>query len=277
MLTRHRGSGRLDGHFVALTLPVDNPLRRLALAHGGATLDYAPTVPGRFATLSAAGLLPAMLAGLDAQAVRTGASMVFETAIAEPDSAPLGGAAALIGLALEQGRSHHVMLVYGGALSDFAGWHRVLTAECLARNGRGITPMRALGPRDQHGQMQLWLDGPPAKHFTVITVAEGGAGAPLPMMPDGDPELHALAGHSLNNVVQTQARATIETLAGHGVPTRLIRLNRLDEKSMGGLIMHFMLETVIAADLIGVNAFDQPAVEEGKILAREYLAKGGRV
>lgn len=270
-LTRHRGTGRLDGHFAALTLPGDNPLRRLAQAHRGLLLDYAATVPGRFGTLSGAGLLPAMLAGLDAQAVRTGASMVFESAISEPESAPLNGAAALVGLAQERRRSHHVMLVYGGALEEFAGWHRVLTAECLARNAQGITPMRALGPRDQHGQMQLWLDGPPDKQFTVITVADSGSGAALPALPGGDPELDALAGHSLNNVVQTQARATIETLAGHGVPTRLIRLNRLDEKSLGGLVMHFMLETVLAAHLLGVDPYGAPVADAGKSLTQTYL------
>jgi glucose-6-phosphate isomerase len=62
-------------------------------------------------------------------------------------------------------------------------------------------------------------------------------------------------------------------LAANGRPVRAITLARLDERAMGALMMHFMLETIIAADLLGVNPFDQPAVEEGKRLAREHLAR----
>jgi glucose-6-phosphate isomerase len=54
--------------------------------------------------------------------------------------------------------------------------------------------------------------------------------------------------------------------------TRILRLDGLDERSLGALLMHFMLETILAADLLGVDAFDQPAVEEGKVLAKKYLA-----
>jgi glucose-6-phosphate isomerase len=64
---------------------------------------------------------------------------------------------------------------------------------------------------------------------------------------------------------------TAVTLARNGRPTRRLRFARLDERVMGGLLMHYMLETIIAADLWNVDAFDQPAVEEGKVLAREYL------
>jgi glucose-6-phosphate isomerase len=52
-----------------------------------------------------------------------------------------------------------------------------------------------------------------------------------------------------------------------------MHLDKLDETSLGALLMHFMLETIIAAQLIGVDAFDQPAVEEGKVLAKRYLAE----
>jgi glucose-6-phosphate isomerase len=60
-------------------------------------------------------------------------------------------------------------------------------------------------------------------------------------------------------------------LAKNGVPVRTIHLPRIDEEHTGELLMHFMLETIIAAHLLGVDAFDQPAVEEGKVLANKYL------
>jgi glucose-6-phosphate isomerase len=67
-------------------------------------------------------------------------------------------------------------------------------------------------------------------------------------------------------------RAPLPTpLAGNGRPVRQFRIETLDEAALGALQMHFMIETIVAADLLGVNAFDQPAVEEGKVLARRYL------
>ena len=68
-----------------------------------------------------------------------------------------------------------------------------------------------------------------------------------------------------------EGRATAETLAKNGCPVRTIHIDRLDEESLGELMMHFMLETIIAAHLLGIDAFDQPAVEEGKVLAKKYL------
>jgi glucose-6-phosphate isomerase len=78
------------------------------------------------------------------------------------------------------------------------------------------------------------------------------------------------------DLAAAEARATAETLAKNGCPVRTIHIDKLDEASMGELLMHFMLETIIAARLLGVDPFDQPAVEEGKVLARWYLRDGGR-
>jgi glucose-6-phosphate isomerase len=75
-------------------------------------------------------------------------------------------------------------------------------------------------------------------------------------------------------LVAAEGRATAETLAKNGCPVRTFTLGRLDEETLGEVLMHFMLETIIAAHLLGVNAFDQPAVEEGKVLAKKYLMKG---
>ena len=72
--------------------------------------------------------------------------------------------------------------------------------------------------------------------------------------------------------MDAEQRATVETLIRNKRPTRIIQLDRLDETVMGALMMHFMLETIIAAHLFGVDPFDQPAVEEGKVLTRKYLA-----
>jgi glucose-6-phosphate isomerase len=151
-----------------------------------------------------------------------------------------------------------------------------LWAESLGKDGKGTTPLGALGPVDQHSQLQLFIAGPRDKLFTVVTVDCAGRGPRL------DASLAARAGEpdfanrTIGDLVAAQGRATAETLAKNGCPVRTIHLARLDEYTLGALLMHFMLETVIAARLLGVDAFDQPAVEEGKVLAKRYLAQAAR-
>ncbi|HZD90207.1 MAG TPA: glucose-6-phosphate isomerase, partial [Pseudolabrys sp.] len=144
-------------------------------------------------------------------------------------------------------------------------------AESLGKDGKGTTPVGALGPVDQHSQVQLFIAGPRDKLFTVVTVGAADLG------PRMDPELARLAGEpgfagkTIGDLVAAEGRATAETLANNGCPVRTFHIARLDEEHLGELLMHFMLETIIAAHLLGIDAFDQPAVEEGKVLAKKYL------
>src|SRR5262249_11973928 len=107
---------------------------------------------------------------------------------------------------------------------------------------------------------------------TIVTTDAAGRGpriaADLAKLA-GEPDF---AGKSIGDLVAAQGRATAETLARNGRPVRTIHLDRIDERHVGELLMHFMLETIIAAHLLGVDPFDQPAVEEGKVLAKKYLA-----
>jgi glucose-6-phosphate isomerase len=165
-----------------------------------------------------------------------------------------------------------VMMAYADRLERFTRWYVQLWAESLGKDGKGTTPLAALGPVDQHSQLQLFIAGPRDKLFTIVTANPGGHG------PRIDAELAKLAdepgfaGKTVGDLVAAQGRATAETLARNGCPVRTIALERLDERHLGELLMHFMLETIIAAHLLGVDPFDQPAVEEGKVLAKKYLA-----
>jgi glucose-6-phosphate isomerase len=167
---------------------------------------------------------------------------------------------------------------YVSRLDAFGLWYRQLWAESLGKDGTGTTPINALGPVDQHSQLQLYLAGPRDKLFTLIQLASAGSGAKIELAAAGpgaagEDALAPLAGRRLGDLLDAMARATAETLVRNGHPLRLIRLARLDEEVIGALFMHFMLETIVAAGLLGVNPFDQPAVEESKVLARQYLAE----
>ncbi len=266
--------------FLLVCEPGDNPLRRFAARHALRTIDHDPDLGGRYSVLSPVGLLPAMLAGIDARAVRAGATEVLRRTLgaAEPGAAaPALGAALHAALVETRGVAASVMMPYGDRLAPFAAWYGQLWAESLGKDGRGTTPVPALGPRDQHSQLQLWLDGPADKLVTLVTLDAAGAGPRVePAAVAGDPALAWLAGATLGDLAGAMARATGDALAAAGRPVRRIRLADLDARRLGALLMHFMLETVIAGRLFGVSPFGQPAVEHGKRLARRYLAQAVR-
>ena len=261
-------------HLIVITEPGERALRRLAARHRVEVIDHDPNIAGRYSVLSLVGLLPAMAIGLDVGAVRAGAASVLDEFLREPAPPPLAGAALAVGLWRQRAIATNVVLAYGDRLERFVAWHRQLWAESLGKLGQGLTPIAARGPVDQHSQLQLWLDGPADKSFTLIEAESTGLGPEIDTtLAGGDPDLAFLAGHRIGDLVAAEARATAATLIGHGRPTRRIGLTRLDEATLGALFMHFILETIAAAHLLGVDPFTQPAVDQGKRLARRYLSE----
>jgi glucose-6-phosphate isomerase len=276
--------GKLDPdavgrHTIAITEPRDNPLRLLAMRLKTPILDHDPGIGGRYSVLSNVGLLPAMLADLDVGALREGAGETLDAAlgVGDPrDSAPALGAAIAVALSEKHNIGTTVILPYVDRLAHFGLWFRQLWAESLGKDGKGTTPIRAMGTVDQHSQLQLYLAGPADKMFTLVTSDMAGKGPVVSPDLASDPSLAYLTGKRMGDLMDAEQRATEQSLIRNGRPTRRFHITRLDEKTLGGLLMHFMLETIIAADLFGVNAFDQPAVEEGKVIARQYLGEMGR-
>jgi glucose-6-phosphate isomerase len=272
------GAEQAGTQVTAIVEPGDSVLRRLVAAHGFNALDHDPGVGGRFSVLSLVGLLPAMIAGLDAAAVRDGANAVLQPVLADDPkapAAPVAGAALAVGLARACGAVQSVMFPYIDRLAPFALWYRQLWAESLGKQGQGTTPLRAMGTVDQHSQLQLYLDGPADKMFTVVMGPSAGTGPVIDPALCDDPGLAVYAGRRMGDLFDACQRATAETLAARGRPVRVLRLQAVDERTLGALMMHFMLETILAAHLLGVDPFDQPAVEESKVLARRYMAEAG--
>lgn len=255
-----------------VTEAADNPLRRLAERYGFTVLDHDPGVGGRYSVLSLVGMLPALIAGLDAVAIREGAAGVLHASLragAPADSAPAVGAALNVALAEAKGVNATVVMPYSDRLGPFALWFRQLWAESLGKDGKGTTPINAVGTVDQHSQLQLYLAGPNDKMFTIVMTESGGDG--LNTAIAADPALDYLSGRSLGDLLDACQRGTADTLAVSGRPVRVMMVDRVDEKALGALMMHYMLETIVAAHLWGVDPFDQPAVEDGKQRARRYL------
>ncbi|MGP1253739.1 MAG: glucose-6-phosphate isomerase [Kiloniellales bacterium] len=275
-LLREIDESRLAARVAVITEPKDSPLKTLAERFRLPTLDHDTGVGGRFSVLTNVGLLPACLAGLDLEALRGGAAQVLDdtlSATTAAGAAPALGAAVSIGLQRANGVTQTVLMPYLDRLAHFGLWYRQLWAESLGKGGQGTTPIRAMGTVDQHSQLQLYLAGPWDKMFSVLRMDTKSEGRRVDPKLLDDPRLDYLAGRRMGDLLDAEARATADTLIRNGRPTRQILIETLDEDTLGGLFMHFMLETILAAHLLEVNPFDQPAVEEGKVLAREYLER----
>lgn len=272
MLTR--AGLALKDRFLIITEPKPSPLRRFGESIACPILPHPEGIGGRYSVLSIVGLLPAMLMGLDAWAIRAGAKAVVDQALsgARVQDVPCAAGAALHFAMSKGGQLRETILwSYADRLKTFGPWWRQLWAESLGKGGQGSTPVAALGPVDQHSQLQLFLDGPGGALFTIVSTGQAGEGPKVPRVMAENLGVGYLGGRSAGDLSAAEARATAETLARRGRPVRDIHVARIDERAIGALFMHFMLETIVMGELMGIDPFDQPAVEEGKVLAKAYL------
>jgi glucose-6-phosphate isomerase len=272
---------QIPNMFLGITEPEkpgkSNGLRTLFAKFGIPMLEHHTGIGGRFSCLTNVGLIPAMARGLDARAIRAGAKSVIDALLASQsakDFAPAAGATMAVALSKEKNVRTLVMMPYADKLGRLSAWFVQLWAESLGKNGEGTTPIGAMGPLDQHSQLQLFMEGPHDHYLNIVRVASEGLG------PKIDHELARIAGadmlggHTVGDIVWAQSHALPEALSQAGRPVRTIDIAKLDEKVVGALLMHFMIETILAGRLLGVDPFDQPGVELAKVLTRERLAKG---
>ena len=275
-LEKAGGGKYLKYHFVAITEPKKSPLLDFAQSIGATVLDHPLGIGGRYSVLSMVGLLPALLMGLDVVKLRAGAKAVVDHVLgaSSAEQATSAAGAALHHALARQGRLHQTVLWnYADRLATLSGWWRQLWAESLGKDGKGSTPVGAVGPVDQHSQLQLFRDGPNNALYTIVAPDTKGEGLIAPRELAEGLGLGYLAGKHMGDLVAAEARASAETLSRNGRPVRQIRVPIVDEYSVGALMMHFMLETILMGRLMGVDPFDQPGVEESKVLAREFLTK----
>jgi glucose-6-phosphate isomerase len=238
-------------------------------------LDHHTGIGGRFSCLTNVGLLPAMARGLDANEIRAGAREVVDAMMAAKtprDFAPCVGAAVAVALSKEKDVRTLVLMPYADRLARLADWYVQLWAESLGKKGEGTSAIGALGPLDQHSQLQLFMDGPREIYITIIRTATEGAGPVIDKAMAKAAGIGFMGGRAIGDVVDAQSHAVADALREAGRPVRTFDLPEMSERAIGALLMHFMLETIFAGSLLGIDPFDQPAVELAKKLTKERLA-----
>jgi glucose-6-phosphate isomerase len=272
-------------HVVATTDEAKGALRKIAEREGYRTLPVPRDVGGRFSVLTPVGLFPAACAGVKVRGLLDGARSVrddFETA-----DAGRCGPLVFAGLHWEAylRRSQHItaLMPYAESLREFAFWFRQLWAESLGkhhdRQGKaahhGPTPLAALGATDQHSQLQLYNEGPYDKIITLIGVRKFRRDMPVPKpFPEID-GVSYMGGHRFGEIINAELKATAESLRRHGRPCGTISLSSITPESLGALFFFFELATAVMGEVLDIDAFNQPGVEESKRLMFGLLGRPG--
>lgn len=255
-------------HFVFTTSGVSGVLKKEAQENNVITLPVPEGVGGRFSVLTPVGLLPALAVGVDIDALVAG-GLDFAR---NEKSRELAAKFATSQYELyEQGIKISVMMVYSVQLQEFARWFRQLWAESLGKDDKGILPVKAWGPADQHSQGQFYNQGTPMQSVLFVKVENREVNFTLSDL-DID-EAKYLESVDFNKIVNIECDASAESLFNHGRPSAMLSIERLDARALGELFMFFQLAVVYLAQMLGVNAFDQPGVEEGKRIMNAALGK----
>jgi glucose-6-phosphate isomerase len=285
LLKKRLGNRSEADHLVITTDPAKGILRQIAQDEQIVGFSIPPLLGGRFSVLSAVGLLPAAMVGIDISELLAGAREMERRCRAETiQQNPAYLCAALAYLAYQKKQKNiRVFMPYVDALKDVGQWFVQLWAESLGKrlNRRGEeiwvgqTPVVALGATDQHSQLQLYLEGPADKVLTFVGVKNYDG---LQGIPKLYPEAEALAylgGHSLNKLIQAELQATRMSLAKSNRPGLLITLPRINPFTVGQLLFLLELETYLCGQLQEIDPLDQPGVEQGKVLAYALLGRKG--
>ena len=271
--------------WTATTDPKKGDLLALAGRLGIPTLQIPPNVGGRFSVLTAVGLLPAAFLGLDVDGLLDGARAMRRhcwTAAPQRNAGVLG-AVLMHGLATRRGRNIQVTMPYADGLVHLADWYRQLWAESLGKSrdraGRlaetGQTPVTSLGATDQHSQVQLYMEGPHDKVVTFLEVQAVGTDVTIPRRHQDLDSLGYLGGRTLGELIAAEKRGTEIALTAAGRPNLTYLLPRISAHVVGQLLYLFELQTALAGELYGIDAFDQPGVEAGKVAAYALMGRKG--
>ncbi len=271
-------------HIVCTTDKVNGNLIKIAKEEGYKTFIIPSGVGGRFSELTPVGLLAAAFCGIDIKAMLAGAAFMDE--ICKNDDIyknPAFMYAILNYIGMEKGRNICVVMPYADSLKYISDWYAQLWAESLGKKydndgnivNVGPTPVKALGVTDQHSQVQLYTEGPFDKMIVLMGVDKYKETIQIPESYKEIPSLGFLGGITQNQLIQTEQMATEYALMKSGKMNMTITLPEVNEFTLGQTLYMFEVATGFTGELLNINAFDQPGVEEGKNATYAFFGRPG--
>ncbi|HXG18607.1 MAG TPA: glucose-6-phosphate isomerase [Methylomirabilota bacterium] len=275
------GAAAVKQRLIVTTDAKSGYLRPLVDREGWRDLVIPAGVGGRFSVFTPVGLFPAAVVGIDIEELLAGAAWMDERCReAELWRNPASLFAALQFLSQ---KPIVVMMPYADGLAGVSEWFCQLWAESLGkekdRQGKSVhvgqTPVRALGTTDQHSQVQLYAEGPNDKVVVFLRVDDPGREVTI---PDPYPDIegcHYLSGVGLGVLLRSEQHATQIALAKKGRLTCIFTLPAVNAFTLGQLLYLLEVATAVSGELYGIDAFDQPGVEEGKRLTYGMMGRAG--
>lgn len=263
---------------LVITDPEKGTLRSLVNDTGCRSLEVPPGVGGRYSVLSPVGLSAASAVGIDIDDLLEGAREAHSQLSCSAGilDNPAHILSTLTFLHYREGRNINVLMPYTDSLNAFVEWYAQLWAESIGKEGKGSTPVRALGAVDQHSQVQLYTEGPDDKLFTLINVEKRNSVLTIPHPNEGSlSPLGYMGGKDMSQMIGFEARSTASAIVASGKPVIWIDLPDLSAKTLGGLIFFYQYATAVLGYLLSINPFDQPGVEQGKKYTYGLMGRKG--
>ena len=261
MLERRYGTDGANARIYAVTDPIKGALRQMAEESGWATFAIPPSTGGRFSVLTAVGLLPMAVAGIDIMAVMRGAADAKDAYDLRSFENPVWLYAAVRNLMYRKGKKIELFESFEPGFRMFGGWWQQLFGESEGKEGKGLFPataeltadLHSLGQMIQQGERNLFETmvrfDPPERKMTVMWDLNDLDG------------LNYLDGKTMDFVDEQAFQGTVAAHVDGGVPVITMDCGPLDEKKVGELFYFLELSCAVSAYVLGVNPFNQPGVE----------------
>ena len=251
---------------IIITEKKNNTLVKFAKDKNIFCIEHKNYIGGRYAVLSEVGMVPAYFMGLNIKSFRKNILKYFTK---NNRRIILDSANQLSKCYLSKNISSMIFFNYSSKLNNLASWCQQLIAESLGKKNKGILPILSKAPKDHHSLLQLYLDGPKDKIFYVFSEKNKKS---MKIRNSFNNSLSYLSNKNLNQVIESQKNAFLKVLKRKKISYKEITVHKCNEETIGEFFSYFILETGIIGKLINVNPFNQPAVEEVKVLTKKNLS-----
>lgn len=272
-------------HVVITTDAEKGTLRPIVEDEGYESFVVPDGVGGRYSVLSPVGLVSSALMGIDVMGLVAGAAKMDEHCQASSlrENPALLYAAIQFLMQERKGKNIAVTFSYSDRLADLADWYAQLLAESIGKKHAtdgsvvhaGPTPVRAVGVTDQHSQVQLYAEGPFDKWFTLLSVERPDHVVEIPKGFEDQDALAYLGGRTLNELFAAEREGTRVALTDAGRPNLTIEFPAVTAHTVGQYLYLMEIAVAVMGELYGIDAFDQPGVEAGKVAAYALMGRVG--
>ncbi len=269
-------------HFFIITDDETGFLREEVKTYNFKSLPVPNKLGGRFSIFCAVGLVPACFLGIDYKSFIQGAISAKNSFFQECELFLHSNQKTLPQLfelayftysTMQAGFSELIFFNYIPKWASLNLWFRQLWSESLGKQSLGSTPVIALGTVDQHSILQLFLDSKPNKAAFFLESYTQEKKSLCTLSENLPNKWKWLANKNITDILYAETKATKASMINHHIPLCSMEFTEIDEKNFGKLMWDLCMVTILTAYFLNINPFDQPAVEESKTIAKQYLSE----